>query len=56
MENSKESVIYDLVGVGCGPSNLALAIALDEKKERYQALNAVFLEKQASYCWLFALV
>lgn len=51
MENSKESVIYDLVGVGCGPSNLALAIALDEKKERYQALNAVFLEKQASYCW-----
>lgn len=52
MENSKESVIYDLVGVGCGPSNLALAIALDEKKENYQrAINALFLEKQSDYRW-----
>lgn len=51
MDNSKESAIYDLIGVGCGPSNLALAIALDEKKESYRELNAVFLEKQADYRW-----
>lgn len=51
MDNSKDSAIYDLIGVGCGPSNLALAIALDEKKESYRELNAVFLEKQANYRW-----
>jgi len=51
MDNSKDSAIYDLIGVGCGPSNLALAIALDEKKESYRALNMVFLEKQADYRW-----
>lgn len=51
MDNSKDPAIYDVVGVGCGPSNLALAIALDEKKESYRALNTVFLEKQADYRW-----
>lgn len=51
MENSKDSAVYDLVCVGCGPSNLALAIALDEKKESCRTLNAVFLEKQVDYRW-----
>lgn len=51
MESSKESVVYDLLGVGCGPSNLALAIALDAKKESHRPLNMLFLEKQANYRW-----
>jgi L-ornithine N5-oxygenase len=51
MESSKESAIFDLIGVGCGPSNLALAIALDTKKQNQRALNILFLEKQLNYRW-----
>lgn len=51
MDIYKESVIYDLIGVGCGPSNLALAIALDAKKETHRALNVLFIEKQSNYRW-----
>jgi L-ornithine N5-oxygenase len=51
MRSSKESAIFDLIGVGCGPSNLALAIALDAKKHTDRALNCLFLEKQFNYRW-----
>lgn len=42
--------IYDLIGIGFGPSNLSLAISLNE---RYgdSNVNALFLEKQTSFAW-----
>ncbi|TNJ42750.1 lysine N(6)-hydroxylase/L-ornithine N(5)-oxygenase family protein [Phaeobacter sp. B1627] len=40
--------IHDVIGVGFGPSNLALAIAL---KERNAALDAIFLEAKDSFAW-----
>ncbi|WP_043617902.1 lysine N(6)-hydroxylase/L-ornithine N(5)-oxygenase family protein [Nonomuraea candida] len=41
--------VHDLIGIGFGPSNLALAIALSES--RAPALSALFLEKQPSFGW-----
>ncbi|SNY73027.1 lysine N(6)-hydroxylase/L-ornithine N(5)-oxygenase family protein [Paractinoplanes atraurantiacus] len=41
-------MVYDLVGIGFGPSNLALAIAIEEHDT---PLNAVFLEKQEDFGW-----
>ncbi|WP_369986949.1 lysine N(6)-hydroxylase/L-ornithine N(5)-oxygenase family protein [Pseudomonas xanthosomatis] len=44
--------IHDLIGVGFGPSNLALAIALEELAETNgHALDALFIDKQADYRW-----
>lgn len=44
--------VHDLVGIGFGPSNLALAIALRERQERGgEAVDAVFLEKQPRFGW-----
>ena len=40
--------IHDLIGIGFGPSNLALAIALRERKS---PLDALFLESQPSFAW-----
>src|SRR3569833_1360166 len=40
--------VHDLVGVGFGPSNLSLAIAL---REQAAELDAVFLEKQPAFGW-----
>ncbi|MGQ0837092.1 lysine N(6)-hydroxylase/L-ornithine N(5)-oxygenase family protein [Actinokineospora sp.] len=47
------SEVFDLVGIGFGPSNLALAIAVDEHNRRRPdaGLRAVFLEKQAAFGW-----
>ncbi|MQA07688.1 MAG: SidA/IucD/PvdA family monooxygenase [Pseudonocardiaceae bacterium] len=49
-----EAPTYDLVGVGFGPSNLALAIALDEHNARAGAdadVSALFFERQAQFGW-----
>ncbi|MEV6522139.1 lysine N(6)-hydroxylase/L-ornithine N(5)-oxygenase family protein [Longispora sp. NPDC051575] len=44
--------IYDLVGVGFGPSNLALAVAITEHNARSgEAATAVFLERQPQFGW-----
>ena len=44
--------IHDVVGVGFGPSNLALAIALDEAlRLRGAALSHHFVEKQPGFTW-----
>jgi L-ornithine N5-monooxygenase len=40
--------MYDLVGVGFGPSNLALAIAVAEERV---PVRAVFLERQERFGW-----
>jgi len=44
--------VHDLVGIGFGPSNLALAIALRERETQYgETVDAVFLEKQPRFGW-----
>ncbi|MEV6713740.1 SidA/IucD/PvdA family monooxygenase [Lentzea sp. NPDC051208] len=44
--------IYDIVGIGFGPSNLALAIALTEHNEQAETpVTAVFLERQEAFGW-----
>ena len=43
--------IYDFIGIGFGPSNLALAIALEERAKIQGALNVLFLDKQRNYSW-----
>lgn len=45
--------IFDVLGVGFGPSNLALAIALDEmeRKNPSCAVSAAFIERQADFGW-----
>ncbi|TDC69377.1 L-lysine 6-monooxygenase [Actinomadura sp. GC306] len=49
---SSDTHVHDLVGIGFGPSNLALAIALRERQARHgEAIDAVFLEKQPRFGW-----
>ncbi|WP_298443147.1 SidA/IucD/PvdA family monooxygenase [Gordonia sp. (in: high G+C Gram-positive bacteria)] len=44
--------VYDLIGVGFGPSNLALAIALEEHNAAFgTGLTARFFERRASFAW-----
>lgn len=44
---------YDVVGVGFGPSNLSLAVALEElpRADVPEPMNAVFFERQPSVRW-----
>ncbi|MGY3453931.1 lysine N(6)-hydroxylase/L-ornithine N(5)-oxygenase family protein [Bradyrhizobium sp. USDA 4353] len=43
---------YDVVGVGFGPSNLALAIALDDcARHQRQSCRALFVERQPKFKW-----
>ncbi|GAA2730087.1 lysine N(6)-hydroxylase/L-ornithine N(5)-oxygenase family protein [Actinocorallia aurantiaca] len=48
MSTTATEHVHDLVGIGFGPSNLALAIAL---REQGAALDAVFLERQREFGW-----
>ncbi|MFF1709397.1 lysine N(6)-hydroxylase/L-ornithine N(5)-oxygenase family protein [Streptomyces sp. NPDC058268] len=45
--------IYDVVGIGFGPSNLSLAIALDELRsdETGEPPEVAFFEKNSSFSW-----
>jgi L-ornithine N5-oxygenase len=43
--------VHDLIGIGFGPSNLALAIALQEREKTQGKLDVLFLDKQADYRW-----
>ncbi len=47
---SVHSQEYDVVGIGFGPANLAIAIALDEQKD-LDGLRYCFLEKQPRFEW-----
>ncbi|MGV9778877.1 lysine N(6)-hydroxylase/L-ornithine N(5)-oxygenase family protein [Streptosporangium sp. NPDC003464] len=52
--HSEPDSIYDILGVGFGPSNLALAIAVEEHNEGAPAaerLHAGFLERQPHFGW-----
>ncbi len=44
-------MVHDLIGVGFGPSNIALAIALQERAQAQGALEVLFLDKQGDYRW-----
>ncbi|UXY15512.1 lysine N(6)-hydroxylase/L-ornithine N(5)-oxygenase family protein [Chitiniphilus purpureus] len=44
-------LIHDLIGIGFGPSNLALAIALDELQQGGPPLETLFIERQRSFTW-----
>lgn len=43
--------IQDLIGIGFGPSNVALAIALQEVHRNGRPWDAFFIEKQPSFSW-----
>lgn len=45
------SARHSLIGIGFGPSNIALAIALQEAAETQLADNALFIEKQPEFNW-----
>ena len=47
---SVHSQEYDVVGIGFGPANLAIAIALEEQSD-LQGLRYCFLEKQPRFEW-----
>ena len=44
--------IHDLIGIGFGPSNLALAIALEEQRQTGgPSLSSLFIERQPAFAW-----
>lgn len=45
--------VYDLIGIGFGPANLALGVALQEEAERDGGadLDRLFLEAKPAQCW-----
>lgn len=45
------AAVHDLIGIGFGPSNLALAIALQERGRQQGELDVLFLDRQADYRW-----
>jgi L-ornithine N5-oxygenase len=47
---TKRDEAYDLIGVGFGPSNLALAVRLAQE-ERTTALRTAYLERQPEFGW-----
>ena len=49
-----ENDVHDVLGIGFGPSNLALALAIDEHNRAQApaaAIDALFLEKQDCFGW-----
>ncbi|MEV0120342.1 lysine N(6)-hydroxylase/L-ornithine N(5)-oxygenase family protein [Streptomyces sp. NPDC050703] len=47
-------LVHDLIGIGFGPSNVAMAIALNEHNARVgrqEAVTAHFFEQQSSFGW-----
>jgi L-ornithine N5-oxygenase len=46
----EQQAVLDLVGIGFGPSNLALALALHEANGA-AACDALFLERQPTFGW-----
>lgn len=44
-------LVHDIIGIGFGPSNIALAIALRERERGAPPLRALFLERQPEFAW-----
>lgn len=52
LHDHDEPEVYDLLGLGFGPANMALAISLTESKEAAQRnLNFAFIERQPNFAW-----
>lgn len=54
LESPDDDIVYDVFGVGFGPSNLALAIALHEYNETVSVdrrLRFRFVERQPTFSW-----
>lgn len=53
--SSRSERVHDVLGIGFGPSNLALAIAIDEHNDALTTvgadIDAVFFEKQDRFGW-----
>ncbi|CAD6891815.1 unnamed protein product [Tilletia laevis] len=50
--STEQSEVYDLLGIGFGPANLALAIALVETADAVKQLPRIhFLERQPHFAW-----
>ncbi|MET9559641.1 MULTISPECIES: lysine N(6)-hydroxylase/L-ornithine N(5)-oxygenase family protein [Streptomyces] len=51
--SDREHEIYDVVGIGFGPSNLSLAIALEEHRANgpETGIKSLFFERQSSFGW-----
>ncbi|MGC5562269.1 lysine N(6)-hydroxylase/L-ornithine N(5)-oxygenase family protein [Streptomyces sp. FR-108] len=51
--SDRENEIYDVVGIGFGPSNLSLAIALEEYRSKAPetGITSLFFERQPSFGW-----
>lgn len=47
----KEKEIYDVIGIGFGPSNLSFAVAIDELSEGGTPVSALFLEQKPEFQW-----
>jgi L-ornithine N5-monooxygenase len=50
---ARENATYDVVGIGFGPSNLSLAIALEERCANVltNSITSAFFERQSSFGW-----
>ena len=53
MEASSIQPVFDVVGIGFGPANIALAVALEERRD---ALSVLFLEKAGEPGWQAAML
>jgi L-ornithine N5-monooxygenase len=42
---------FDILGLGFGPANLALAIALEESEPRAQKPRSLFIEQKSDFAW-----
>lgn len=42
---------YDLIGIGFGPANLSVAIALEEANAAGHDLNCCFIERKPNFAW-----
>jgi L-ornithine N5-monooxygenase len=54
LEPSGQGTVYDVLGIGFGPSNLALAVALYEHNQAVsgdERLSYRFVEKQPTFSW-----
>lgn len=50
-KETAQDEIYDVIGIGFGPANLALAVALEEEAESGEDVRRLFLEAKASSVW-----
>ncbi|RWU21188.1 ornithine monooxygenase [Pseudomonas alkylphenolica] len=51
-QTTSHDTLHDMISVGFGPSNLALAIALQERAQSSgQSLKSLFIDKQQDYRW-----